>query len=31
MGVNVEGVKAKECQKALDQGKFDDLLADEKW
>ena len=31
MGVNVEGVKAKECQKALDEGKFDDLLAGEEW
>jgi large subunit ribosomal protein L11 len=31
MGVNVEGVKAKDSQKALDEGKFDDALVDEKW
>jgi large subunit ribosomal protein L11 len=31
MGVTVEGVKARECQKALDEGKFDDLLAGEEW
>ena len=31
MGVNVEGVKAKDSQKALDEGKFDDVLAGEKW
>ena len=31
MGVNVEGMKAKDCQKALDEGKFDDLLAGEEW
>jgi large subunit ribosomal protein L11 len=31
MGVNVEGVKPRESQKALDEGKFDDVLADEEW
>ncbi len=31
MGVNVEGVKAKDSQKALDEGKFDDVIAGEKW
>ncbi|HWR25044.1 MAG TPA: 50S ribosomal protein L11 [Methanosarcina sp.] len=31
MGVTVEGLKAKDCQKALSEGKFDDLLAAEEW
>ena len=31
MGVNVEGVKAKDSQKALDEGKFDEVLANENW
>jgi len=31
MGVTVEGVRARDCQKALDEGKFDDLLAGEEW
>lgn len=31
MGVTVEGVRARDSQKALDEGKFDDLLAGEEW
>jgi large subunit ribosomal protein L11 len=31
MGVTVEGAKAKDSQKALGQGKFDDVLAGEEW
>ncbi|WP_319506403.1 50S ribosomal protein L11 [uncultured Methanolobus sp.] len=31
MGVTAEGMTAKECQKAIDEGKFDDVLAQETW
>jgi large subunit ribosomal protein L11 len=31
MGVAVEGVKAKDCQRELENGKFDDLLVGEEW
>ena len=31
MGVTIEEMKARECQKALDEGKFDDMLAGEEW
>ena len=31
MGVTAEGMTAKECQKALDEGQFDDVLANEAW
>ena len=31
MGVTVEGDKAKDCQRELDNGKFDDLLVGEDW
>ncbi|MCQ1534144.1 50S ribosomal protein L11 [Methanosarcina sp. KYL-1] len=31
MGVTVEGMKPRECQKALDEGKFDEVLAGEEW
>ncbi len=31
MGVIVEGVKAKDCQTKLENGKFDDLLVGEEW
>jgi large subunit ribosomal protein L11 len=31
MGVTVEGVKAKDCQTELENGKFDDLLVGEEW
>jgi large subunit ribosomal protein L11 len=31
MGVTVEGLKAKDCQKEFDKGKFDDLIAAEEW
>ncbi|AKB23794.1 LSU ribosomal protein L12e (L11p) [Methanosarcina sp. MTP4] len=31
MGVTIEETEARECQKALDEGKFDDVLAGEEW
>ena len=31
MGVTIEEMEARECQKALDEGKFDDVLAGEEW
>lgn len=31
MGVTAEGMSAKECQKAIDEGQFDDALAQEAW
>lgn len=31
MGVTVEGVKPKDCQRELENGKFDDLLVGEEW
>jgi large subunit ribosomal protein L11 len=31
MGVTAEGMKPRECQKALDEGKFDEVLAAESW
>jgi large subunit ribosomal protein L11 len=31
MGVTAEGMDARECQKALDAGKFDEILANEAW
>jgi len=31
MGVTAEGMKPQECQKALDEGKFDEVLAAESW
>ncbi|MDP2216208.1 MAG: 50S ribosomal protein L11 [Methanolobus sp.] len=31
MGVTAEGMHAKECQKAIDEGKFDEVLAGESW
>jgi large subunit ribosomal protein L11 len=31
MGVTAEGMTAKECQKAIDKGQFDDTLAQEAW
>jgi large subunit ribosomal protein L11 len=31
MGVTIEGFKAKDSQKELESGKFDDLLVDEEW
>ncbi|MDK2891902.1 50S ribosomal protein L11 [Methanohalophilus sp.] len=31
MGVTTEGMKPQECQKAIDEGKFDDVLAAESW
>jgi len=31
MGVTVEGLDPRECQKAIDEGKFDDALAAEAW
>ncbi|MBP1910065.1 50S ribosomal protein L11 [Methanolobus bombayensis] len=31
MGVTAEGMTAKECQKAIDEGQFDDALAQEAW
>ncbi|WP_406660526.1 50S ribosomal protein L11 [Methanolobus sp. ZRKC3] len=31
MGVTAEGMDVRECQKALDEGKFDDILANEAW
>ncbi len=31
MGVTIEEMEARECQKALNEGKFDDVLAGEEW
>ncbi len=31
LGVTAEGMKPQECQKAIDEGKFDDALAAESW
>lgn len=31
MGVTAEGMPVKECQKAIDDGKFDSVLASESW
>ncbi|MGP8319211.1 MAG: 50S ribosomal protein L11 [Methanosarcinaceae archaeon] len=31
MGVTVEGLDPRECQKSIDEGKFDEVLAAEKW
>ncbi|HII00510.1 TPA: 50S ribosomal protein L11 [Methanosarcinaceae archaeon] len=31
MGVTIEEMEARECQKALDEGKFNDVLAGEEW
>ncbi|WP_440952929.1 50S ribosomal protein L11 [Methanococcoides sp. FTZ1] len=31
MGVTVEGLDPRECQKAVDEGKFDEALAAESW
>lgn len=31
MGVTAEGMRPQECQKALDEGKFDEVLASESW
>jgi large subunit ribosomal protein L11 len=31
MGVTVEGLDPRECQKAVDEGKFDEALASEAW
>ncbi|MBW6470118.1 MAG: 50S ribosomal protein L11 [Methanosarcinaceae archaeon] len=31
MGVTVEGVDPRECQRSIDEGKFDEVLAAEKW
>ncbi len=31
MGVTAERMHARECQKAIDEGKFDDVLAAESW
>jgi large subunit ribosomal protein L11 len=31
MGVTVEGMKPRDCQQALDEGKFDEVLAGEEW
>lgn len=31
LGVTVEGLKPQECQKAIDEGKYDDVLANEEW
>jgi large subunit ribosomal protein L11 len=31
MGVTAEGMPPKECQKAIDEGQFDDALAQEAW
>ncbi|WP_406655700.1 50S ribosomal protein L11 [Methanolobus sp. ZRKC2] len=31
MGVTAEGMDARECQKEIDEGKFDEVLANEAW
>jgi large subunit ribosomal protein L11 len=31
MGVSAEGMHPRDCQKAIDEGKFDDVLAGESW
>ena len=31
MGVTVEGLDPRECQEAIDEGKFDEVLASEAW
>ncbi|MDW7731858.1 MAG: 50S ribosomal protein L11 [Methanolobus sp.] len=31
MGVTAEGMHARECQKEIDEGKFDEVLANEAW
>jgi len=31
MGITAEGMDARACQKELDAGKFDDILANEAW
>jgi large subunit ribosomal protein L11 len=31
MGVTVEGLDPRECQKAVDEGQFDEALAAEAW
>lgn len=31
MGVTVEGLNPRECQRSIDEGKFDEVLATEEW